>query len=217
MGADATHRPCPADGQATADVLVGAGDAGPGRRTALAAAAVVAALLVGATALDRSPDRPAPVLTLRAGELVPRDRTVGDRLAEAGMHVEVVNAAGLAMDVRAASLVPGAWQVDIVDRTLVRPGESLVLSLHRTVVCDERASYGPFPEHLVLEARTSGEDDVVVRLPVAGPSAYGGRLDDALRDPGRACVVTGGDVGGPLGDLVGSWRARRAWPPAPSS
>jgi hypothetical protein len=213
VGADPTHRPCPADGQTPRDVLVGADEAG-GRRPAVRAAAVVAALLVGAAAVDRSPP-PAPLLALRDGDLVPRDRTVGDRLAEAGMHVEVVNAADLAMDVRAASLVPGAWEVDVVDRTLVRPGESIVLSLHRTVVCDERASYGPFPEHLVLEVRTSDDAEaVVVSLPVA--DAYGGRLDDALRDPGRACIVTGGDVGRPLGDLVSSWRARRAWPPVPS-
>ena len=95
------------------------------------------------------------------------------------------------------------------------PGESVVLSLRRTVRCDGDAMHGPSPEHLVLTARGSADDDVVVRLPVADEAAYGGRLDEALRDPGRACVATG-DVGGPLGDLVGSWRARRAWPPVPS-
>ena len=180
-------------------------------------AAVVAALLLGAAALHRSPRPDAPLLVLRAGELVPRDRTVGDRLAEAGMHVEVVNTGDRTLDLRSASLVPGAWEVEVVDRPLLLPGESVVLSLHRTVVCDERASYGPSPEHLVLEATTDDDEDAVVRLPVADPSAYGGRLDDALRDPRRACAATGGDVEGPIGDLVGSWRARRAWPPVPST
>ena len=215
MGAQATQRP-PADGL-PGDVLAEGDEAGR-RHPVLWAAVVlvvVAAALVGAVAVDRSPGVPPP-LALRAGELVPRDRIVAERLAEAAMHVEVVNTSERTVDVGAAALVPGAWQVDVVDRTLLRPGESLVLALRRTVVCDERASYAPSPEHLVLEARTADDEDVVVRLPVGDPSAYGGQLDDALRDPGRACVVTGGD-GGPVGDLVGSWRARRAWPPVPSA
>ena len=192
MGADATHRSCPADGQSTADVLVGADDDRPSGRTRLwTAAAVLGGLLLGATALDRSTEPATPLLVLRAGELVPRDRTVDDRLAEADLHVEVVNTGVRTLDLRSASLVPGAWQVDIVDRPVMLPGESVVLSLHRTVVCDERASYGPFPEHLVLEATTADGEDALVRLPVAHPAAYGGRLDDALRDPGRACVATG--------------------------
>jgi hypothetical protein len=216
VGADATHRPCPVDGQAPGDVLVGGDDEGPERPPVLwAAAAVAAALLAGATAVDPSPEPDAALLALRAGHLVPRDRILDDRLAEAGMHVEVVNASDRTLDVRGASLLPGAWEVDVVDRSLLQPGESVVLSLHRTVVCDERASYGPFPEHLVVEARTEDDEAALVRLPVADPSAYGGLLDDALRDPGRACVVAGDEVGGPIGDLVGSWRARRASPPSP--
>ena len=216
MGADATHRPGPGQGQAPPDVLVGA-DEGPGRRPAVWAAAVVAAVVVGAATVDRSPAPRAPLLALRHGELLPRDRTVGHRVAEAGMHVEVVNTTDRALDVRAARLVPGTWEVDVVDGTLVQPGRSIALSLHRTVVCDERASYGPFPEHLVLEAQTSHDEAAVVRLPVADPAAYGGRLDDALRDPGRACLVASGAGSGPLGDLVDSTGARRAWPPVPSS
>ena len=210
MGAPATHRPGPDGLQDPGDVLAG-GDEAAGRHPALLVAAVVAALLVGATTVDLSPQ--APPLALREGELVPRDRIVDARLAEAAMHVEVVNTSERTVDVGAAALVPGAWEVDVVDRTLLRPGESLVLSLRRTVVCDERASYGPSPEHLVLEARTADDEDVVVRLPVRDPAAYGGQLDEALRDPGRACVATG-VVSGPVGDLVGSWRARRAWPPS---
>ena len=213
MGAHASHLPRPADRPVTADVLV-AGAERTGRHPSLWAAAVVAALVVAAAAVDRAPAPPDPVLVLREGEIVPRDRTLDERLAEAGLHVEVVNAGDRTLDLRRAALVPGAWEVDVVDRPLLVPGESLVLSLHRTVLCDEHASYGPSPEHLVLEARTADDGrPVVVRLPVADDAAYGGRLDDALRDPGRACVVSGDDVGGPLGDLVGSWRARRAWPP----
>ena len=187
MGADATHSPGPVAGPAPTDVLAGADDDRLPRSRLWTAAAVLAALLLGATTLDPPAGPDAPRLALRAGELVPRDRTVDDRLAEAGMHVEVVNTGDRTLDLRSASLVPGAWEVDVVDRPLVLPGESLVLSLHRTVVCDERASYGPSPEHLVLEARTDDDEDTVVRLPVADPSAYGGQLDDALRDPGRAC------------------------------
>ncbi len=151
---------------------------------------VAAALLVGATAVDTSPDTEAPLLALRPGELVPRDRVLDDRLAVAAMHVEVVNSTDRMLDVRSASLVPGAWEVDVVDRTLLLPGESLVLSLHRTVVCDERASYGPFPEHLRLEARTDDGEDVVVRLPVTDRPAARAGLADALRHPGRACTGT---------------------------
>ena len=204
------------------DVLVGAdevgvdddGGAGRRRRSALASAAgvtaVVTALLLGTTVVDRSPEA-APLLALWGAEPVPRDRTVGDRLAEAGLHVEVVNTSDLTMVVRGASLVPGAWEVDLVDRALLRPGQTVLLSLHRTVSCDERASYGPAPEHLVVDASTGG-GTVAVRLAVDDPAAYGGRLDDVLRDPGRACVVTDDDVGGPIGDLVGEYRARRAAP-----
>jgi hypothetical protein len=141
------------------------------------------------------------------------DRTLDARLAEAGLRVEVVHAGGSAVQVRSASLVPGAWEVDLARHPALRPGKRLALRLRRTVVCDERASYGPVPEHLVLEARTDDDRDAVVRLPVESPSAYAGQLDDALREPGRACVVTGGSDGGPTGDLVASWRARRAWPP----
>ena len=212
MGAPGTHRSFPAQGQAPADVLAGA-DEDDLSRAAPWAAALVVALLVGAVVDGRSSE-PAPrPLVLRAGELVLRDRVVDHRLAEAGLHVEVVNAGAGALDLRQAALVPGAWEVEVVDRTLLLPGESVVLSLHRTVVCDERASYGPVPEHLVLTALAPDGDDLVVRLPVADPAAYGGRLDDVLRDPGRACSDEADDVGGPLGDLVGSWRARRAWPP----
>ena len=188
MALDGTRRPWPEDGQADTDVLVGAD--GAGHRSAVVVVGIVVAVLAGGAALDRSPE-PDPVLALRAGALVPRDRTVDDRLAEADVHVELVNLAGHALDVRRVALVPGAWEADVVDRTRVPPGESVVLSLHRTVVCDERASYGPFPEHLVLEATTADGEDALVRLPVAHPAAYGGRLDDALRDPGRACVATG--------------------------
>jgi len=216
VGADVTHRTCPAGGQAPDDVLVGADD-GRGRRTALWAVVAVTAVVVGATAVDSQPEPATPLLTMREGVLVPRDRVVDDRLAEAGMHIEVVNAGDRALDLRSAALVPGTWEVDIVDRLLVVPGESLVLSLHRTVDCAEGASYGPVPEHLVLEARTPDDREAVVRLPVADAAAYGGLLDDALRDPARACVVMGGDVAGPLGDLISSWRARRAGPPVPSS
>lgn len=215
MGADATHRPRPADGRVPDDVLVH-GDDGPPRRSGWTAAAAVIALAVVAVAVvvPASPG-PAPALALRAGELVPRDRSVGDRLAEAAMHVEVVNTGAWALDLQGAALVPGSWQVDVVDRPRVVPGESVVLSLHREVACDAGATYGPAPEHLVLRTRTSDGDETVERLPVADPAAYGGRLDDALRDPGRACVDTlGGD--GPIGDLVASWRARRAWPPVAS-
>ena len=196
---------------APGDVLAGGDDDGR-RHPALWAAAVAGALLVGVAAIDRSPD--APGLVLRDGVLVTRDHPVDERLAEAGMHVEIVNAGDRTLTVERAALEPGAWDVDVVDRPVLVPGESLVLSLHRTVSCDERASYGPAPEHLVLEARDPAQVAVVVRLPVSDPAAYGGRLDDALRDPGRACVVTGGDAGGPIGDLIGSWRARRAWPPS---
>ena len=208
MGAQVTHRP-QAD-EPPDDVLAG-GDEAAGRHPALWVAAAVATVLVGAATVDRSPQP--PLLVLREGELVPRDRIVDERLAEAAMHVEVVNTSERTVDVGAAALVPGAWEVDVVDRTLLRPGESLVLSLRRTVVCDEQASDGPSPEHLVLEARTADDEDVVVRLPVRDPAAYGGQLDVALRDPARACVATG-VVRGPIGDLVGSWRARRAWPPS---
>ena len=213
MALDGTRRPWPGDGQAGTDVLVGAD--GARHRSALVAAVVVAAVVIGVlaggAALTRSPE-PDPVVALRAGALVPRDRTVDDRLAEAVVHVELVNLADHALDVRRVALVPGAWEADVVDRTRVPPGESVVLSLHRVVLCDERASYGPFPEHLVLEARTADDGQpVVVRLPLADPTAYGGRLDEALRHPGRACVASGDAVGGPHGDLVGSWRARRAW------
>ena len=212
MALDGTRRPWPGDGQAGTDVLVGAD--GARHRSALVAAVVVAAVVIGVlaggAALTRSPE-PDPVVALRAGALVPRDRTVDDRLAEAVVHVELVNLADHALDVRRVALVPGAWEADVVDRTRVPPGESVVLSLHRVVLCDERASYGPEPEHLVVAAHAAGSP-VVVRLPVADAAAYGGRLDDALRDPGRACVVTG-RTAGPIGDLVDSWRARRAWPP----
>ena len=208
MALDGTRRPWPEDGQADTDVLVGAD--GAGHRSAVVVVGVVVAVLAGGAALDRSPE-PDPVLALRAGALVPRDRTVDDRLAEADLHVELVNLAGHALDVRRVALVPGAWEADVVDRTRVPPGESVVLSLHRLVLCDERASYGPAPEHLVVEALADGSP-VVVRLPVADEAAYGGRLDDALRDPGRACVV-GVRTGGPIGDLVDTWRERRAWPP----
>ncbi len=210
MGADPSHLPRPADRQVSADVLAGGDE--PAGRSAWRVAAVVLALLVGLAVVDRPPPPQAPALGLRDGEIVPRDRALDERLAEAGLHVEVVNTGDRVLDLRRAALVPGAWEVDVVDRPLLVPGESLVLSLHRTVVCDERASSSPFPEHLVLEARTVEDgQDVVVRLPVADPAAYGGQLDEALRHPGRACVVSGDDVGGPLGDLVGSWRARRAW------
>ncbi len=216
MGAPALRGPPDVDVLAGADEGGGDDDgAGPRHRSALASAAgvtaVVSALLLGTTVVDGPPE-PAPLLALRGAEPVPRDRTVGDRLAEAGLHVEVVNTSELTMVVRGASLVPGAWEVDLVDRALLRPGQSVLLSLHRTISCDERASYGPAPEHLVVDASTDG-GTVAVRLAVDDPAAYGGRLDDVLRDPGRACVVTDGDVGGPIGDLVSRYRARRAAPP----
>lgn len=213
MAAAATSQPRPPDGRAPVDVLVADG---PGRRSPVwPAAALLVALLLGTTVVDREPAPAPPVLALRAGELVARDRTIDARLAEAGMHVEVVNTGDRTLELRRAALVPGAWAAELVDRPLLVPGESAVLSLHRTVRCDEPGSYGPAPEHLVLEAAADDGDVVLVRLPVADPSAYGGRLGEALGDPGRACVVTGGGAGGAIGDLVSSWRARRAWPPVP--
>lgn len=217
MGAPALHGTRPDAGQADLDVLEGADERRPGHRSVLASAAVVAALLFGMTAVDRAPaPEPEPLLVLRDAELVTRDRPIGDRLAEAGMHVEVVNTSDVIMVVRGASLVPGTWAVEVVDRPLLRPGQSVVLSLHRTVRCDERASNGAVPEHLVVEASTD-DATLAVRLAVDDPAAYGGRLDDALRDPGRACVVTDDVVSGPIGDLVGEYRARRATSDAPGS
>jgi hypothetical protein len=130
-------------------------------------------------------------MALRTGPaLVPRDRGP-DRpgaSAQARVHVEVVNRGPLTVRVLSGDLTPGPWVVDVVDRDVVLPGESLVLALHRSVDCSGQVPLGPAPEQLVLTGLLPDSSPRTVALDLAREQeAYAGSLDDALRDPGRAC------------------------------
>lgn len=130
-------------------------------------------------------------MQLRAGPvLVARDRGP-DRpgaSAQARVHVEVVNRGPLTVQVLSGVLTPGAWVVDVVDRDVVLPGESLMLALHRSVDCSGQVPLGPAPEQLVLTGLLPDDSPRTVALDLAREQdAYAGSLDDALGDPARAC------------------------------
>lgn len=213
MGAPPTYRPSPTAGRASADVLVSGVERAPWvpspRVQAAGVAAVLLAASVGVTAAlvqaQRAQD--ARDLALRAAErrlpmalrtssvLVPRDRgsPAPGEPAQARVHVEVVNTGPSTVRVLSGALAPGSWVVEVVDRDVVMPGESLVLALHRSVDCSGEVPPGPAPEQLVLTALLPDQSPVSVALDVAREqAAYGGRLDDALRDPGRACSAPPG-------------------------
>ncbi len=212
MGAPPTSRPYLTTGRESPDVLVSGPERAPWAPSPRAQAAVVPVLLlmatVGVTAAlvqaQRAED--ARALAVRAAErglplqlrtgpsLIPRDRSgPGDAPAQARVHVEVVNRGAQAVRVLSGALTPGSWLVDIVDRDVVPPGESLVLALHRSVDCSGHVPAGPTPEQLVLTALLPDDRPVSVALDVASEQdAYAGRLDDALRDRARACSAPRG-------------------------
>ena len=220
MVASVTRRPGPRADRESEDVLVSGSERAPWQppprlQSAAVAAVILAAALAVPTALVRSQraedaralaaraEQQRLVLALRQGpHLVLRD-TAGstDVPAQAHMHVELVNESRRRVQLESASLTPGDWRVDIVDRSLLLPGESVVLSLRHPVDCGAPPVDEPAPEHLVLRAAVADRPPSTVRLDLAGEQAYGGLLDDALRDPRRACAAPAPGPYGPIGDL----------------
>lgn len=139
--------------------------------------------------------------------VVPRHVPPADgRAAVAGLHLELVNTGEAAVVLSAVRLVPGSWQVQVVDRPQLRPGWSAVLDLRREVDCAPATDHGPVPTELVVEAEVEVGGRRVVRTVDVGPEqdAYEGRLDDVLGDPGHACdLEAAGPLAGPIGDLFG--------------
>ena len=206
-----SSRPC-AD-RAAGDVLVSGSERAPWSPSARLLGACAAAVLVAATlgvtlALVRaSQAEDARALALRAAQdrlpmalrtgpaLIPRHRggVPPGQPASARVHVEVVNEGSDTVRVVSGALTPGSWLVDVVDRDVVTPGESLVLALHRSVDCSGEVPPGPAPEQLVLTALLPDQSPASVAVDVAREQpAYAGRLDDVLRDPARACSAPSG-------------------------
>jgi hypothetical protein len=124
----------------------------------------------------------------------------------AGLHVELLNTGRTAVELRSVALVPGRWQVEVVDRHELRPGWSAVLDLQREVDCGAAAGDddGPAPRELVVLVAVGGREQV--RAVDVGPAqaAYGGRLDDVLGSPRDACDLEAAvPLLGPIGDLFG--------------
>ena len=213
MGAPPTTRPSPTAGREPVDVLVSGVEREPWTPSPRTQAALLPAVLLAATvavtaalvqaqrAEDaralavRAAERELP-LELRTGPaVVLRDRG-SDRPgapAQAAVHVEVVNRGAATLRVLSGSLTPGSWRVEVVDRDVVAPGESLVLSLHRDVDCSGQVPVGPAPEQLVVTALLPDQSPESVALDVAREQpADDGRLDDVLRDPLRACSAPAG-------------------------
>jgi len=212
MGAPLTTRPSPTAGREPVDVLVSGAEREPWspspRAVGACAVAVLLAAAVGVTAVgaqgqraqdarlpaERTAERALP-LELRTGPaLVPRSRAAtGSAPAHAIVHVEVVNRGRSTVRVLSGALTPGTWRVEVVDRDVVVPGESLVLALHRSVDCTGLVPVGPAPTQLVVTALLPDQSPVSVGLDVAREQpAYDGRLDDLLRDPLRACSAPPG-------------------------
>ena len=201
------------------DVLCSGSDEGswrdPGRRRlltgglALAVGLAAAASLVPREGPSAGTDEVRLALHPRA-VVVPRHVPLSSgRPAVAGVHVEVINQGRRPVVLTSAALVPGTWQVSVIDRTRLEPGWSAVLALQREVDCARGADLGAVPRELVLEVEADGES-LVGHVDV-GPAqlAYGGQLDDVLRSPRDACAPEAGlPLLGPIGDLLAA-RARR--------
>jgi hypothetical protein len=183
---------------------------GVGAAAAVAAAALlVPPWLAGPAPADAGAEQ-AP-LTLRAGPVVipRRDAPPVQGRVRGGVHVEVVNTGRRAVLVTSAALVPGTWQVDVVQDgdnavhperggRFLRPGWSAVLVLHRLVDCTGAADHGPVPTRLVVRAEL--DDRRVSRTIDVGPAqrTYAGGLDDLLSAPEVFCAPAGGP--GTVGD-----------------
>lgn len=208
MGAGRPHGTSADDGEPLADVLAGGADGpdgrpSPRRRTlavALAAAVgVTGAVLVQRQAEPRDAPPAAPVLVLsERGAVVPRlGAAPSPGQLHVGLQLEVVNASSGTMVLTSAELVPGAWEVEVVDDAdhrvrsadgrVLRPGWNATLVAHRLVDCTAVTCPGLGPEALVVGVDVDGrheEHHIDVGL---GQVAYGGRLHAAFGHPESAC------------------------------
>ena len=209
MTAGRPHGTSADDGEPLADVLAGGADEPDGRpsprqRTlaiALAAAAVVTgAVLVQGQADERRDAPPAPpVLVLAEGGEVLRRLGAGPPPGQlhVGLQLDVVNASGGTVVLTSAELVPGAWDVDVLDDAdlplrsehgrVLRPGWNATLVVHRLVDCTAVTCPGLEPEALVVGVDRDGRHEEH-RIDVGlGQRAYGGQLHGALGHPESAC------------------------------
>ena len=209
MTAGRPHGTSADDGEPLADVLAGGADEPdwrpwPRQRSlaiALAAAvAVPGAVLVQRQAVERRDAQAAPpVLVLAEGsEVLPRlgtGRPPGQ--LHVGLQLDVVNASGGTVVVTSAELVPGVWEVEVMDDAdqrvrsergrVLRPGWHATLVAHRLVDCAAVTCPGLGPRDLVVDVDRDGRHEqhhIDVGL---GQSAYSGRLHGALGSPESAC------------------------------
>ena len=174
----------------------------PRQRTAAIGLAGVV-LLTGAVLVQRRSGDPrdtaasSELVLSSSAAVVPRVRPGPPGQLHVGLQIDVVNTSGHAVVLTSAELVPGAWDVDVLDDADVRvrsergrplrPGWSGTVVAHRLVDCTRGAQGAPAPRALVLHSDVDGRD-VHQRIAV-GPEqrAYAGRLDDALSRPEAAC------------------------------
>ena len=202
------------------DVLAGGTDRPPWHPTRRPVVAAGLVLTVGLAAaggllLRQSLPDPAPARDTTAvtgvqialqsdAHVVPRHLPpLPGRPAQAVLRVEVVNHGALPVRLISAALVPGVWEAELIDRPVMRPGWSAVLSLHRDVDCAPAAEHGRAPRDLLLVLEIGGRAASRTLDLGPGQTAYDGQLDEVLGRPLAACSRTPRtSLLGPIGDLV---------------
>ena len=208
MGAGPPQGTSAGEGEPLADVLAGGADEpdwrpSPRQRTlavAMAAVAVVTGAVLVQREVDARPRAPAaPVLVLAEGrEVLPRlGAAPPQALLHVGLQIDVVNASGGTVVLTSAELVPGTWEVEVVDDAdhrvrsergrVLRPGWHATLVAHRLVDCTAVTCPGLGPQALVVDVDRDGHHEQH-RIDVGRQQqAYGGQLQGAFEHPESAC------------------------------
>lgn len=171
---------------APADLLV----SGPmrGRTSRWVPAAVLVLLLVG-TALLRPGAPASPGIAFRPGaSVIVHDVEWSGRQVDVQLHVELSNDGPKQLEVLAARLDPPTWQVTLVDRPTVGPGEGISLQLARRTACD--LPPGAAPDALLVTVRPAGGRSRTEWLSLRAGERGPALADALLGVPAEACLTS---------------------------
>ena len=170
---------------APVDLLV-SGPRPAGRRASRWVPAAVLGLLLVGTALVRPGARATPGIVFRPdASVIVHDVEWSGRQVDVQLHVELRNDGPDQLEVLGARLDPPTWQVTIVDRPTVVPGEAISLQLARRTRCD--LPPGRVPDGLLVTVRPEGgrarTERLSLRAGERGPALAGALLGV----PAQAC------------------------------
>ena len=151
--------------------------------------AIVLVLLLVGTALLRPGAPASPGMAFRPGaSVIVHDVEWSGRQVDVQLHVELRNDGPTQLEVLAARLDPPTWQVTIVDRPTVVPGEAISLQLARRTGCD--LPPGRAPDALLGTVRPAGGRSRTERLSLRAGERGPALADTLLGVPAEACLTS---------------------------